>query len=380
MCGGQTHRLINICRKKMIYLWQTTYTSEGMVFYILAPDYSDVCRIAGQCGGTLTVKEKRGLPYFIRKNKKHSGFAAGLVLAALCIYIMSLYIWNIEITGNSYYSEETICQFLDDAGAGCGARKGRLVPSEIEEELRIHYPFISWVSVQITGTKLLIAMEEGVLPKEEQTGETTSASGKDITAVSDGVVVSIVTRKGTPLVHAGDEVSAGDVLIRSTVDIIGDDQSVVQTLETGADGDIILRMNYPVEKSADRTYKIRDYTGNTHQSLQLSVFNHSLYLGEQDKVYENSDMISETRKFRLTSNFYLPFVLTRTTESEYQWKTMKYTDSELKQILTDYVCAVQENIESLNGKIIENHVEYQIGASGGKAAGYMVVEVYNLNR
>lgn len=370
--GGQCHRVVNICRKRKIYIWHINFVGNNAVFSTLSADYGEVNDIAVQCGGSLLVKERRGLPYFIERNKKHFGFFVGLLLAVMCVYIMSLYIWNVEVTGNSYYTEETINQFLNDIGSGCGARKGKLVPSQIEEEMRIRYPFVSWVSVQIVGTKLLIAMEEGVLPKEDE-----KETGGDITAVSDGTVVSIMTRKGTALVHAGDEVKSGDVLIRGNVDIIGDDQSVTQTIDTGADGDIVLRINYPVSQTFLRDYKLKVYTGSTTKSVSIQVFNRIFDFGKDGDSFENSDVISTSRQFRLTENFYLPFLMTESIRQEYVWTNAVYDDAQIQAQMERYMAAVIENIERLNGKIIENHTVLDLNEKQGEIRGYLIAEIYN---
>lgn len=373
MEGGQYHRVINICRKRKIYLWQLRFGENGIHFLVLAADYDELLEIATMCGSRLIVKEKRGLPYFIKKYKKHCAFPAGLMLAVICIYVMSLYIWNIEITGNSYYTEETISSFLNEINAGCGSLKGTLVPSEIETEMRIRYPYVSWVSVQIVGTKLLVAMEEGVLEKEQ-----TQEEYKDIVATADGIVASIVTRKGTALVHAGDEVKKGDMLIRGSVDIIGDDLTVIQTLETGADGDIVIRTDYPVSQRLPRTYKKKVYTGESHRHLSFDLLNHHFDIGSGEPFFENSEKVSETKKFRLTRNFYLPFIFTKATETEYIWEKARYDDAVLEHQMAVYTEEIINNIQSVGGKIIENHVSHTSDVNGGTIGGYLTIEIDNL--
>ena len=372
MRGGQCHRVINICRKRRIYLWHIRFYEKEIGFCLLSSDYEAVKDITDMCGGSLIILEKKGLPYLIEKNKKHCPFFAGILLAVFSIYIMSLYIWNVEVTGNSYYTEETINTFLNDIGAGCGVKKSRLVPSKIEEEMRIRYPFVSWVSVQIVGTKLLIAMEEGVQPKD---GETEKKG--DILAQWDGVVVSIMTRKGTPLVHVGDEVKKGDILVRGSVDVIGDDQSVVQTIETGADGDIVLRVDYPVSKDFDRSYRKKQYTGNTDSNYCLNISGHSLTFGKKETGYEAFDTISHCSQWRLTKNFYLPVTFVKNQIREYRWETLSYSDDQLELMMDQYVDELTERIHSENGRIIENHLAYQMSRRKGTVNGYLTAELVN---
>ena len=52
-----------------------------------------------------------------------------------------------------------------------------------------------------------------------------ASSAADLIAAHDGKVISIVTREGTPQVHAGAKVKKGDVLISGKVEVIGDEYS-----------------------------------------------------------------------------------------------------------------------------------------------------------
>lgn len=75
------------------------------------------------------------------------------------------------------------------------------------------YNDISWVSAKITGTKLVVQIKEADLKADEEK----SAAPGDIVADSDGMIESIVVRRGTAAVAPGDWVRAGDVLIYGKV-------------------------------------------------------------------------------------------------------------------------------------------------------------------
>jgi similar to stage IV sporulation protein len=79
----------------------------------------------------------------------------------------------------------------------------------IRDALEWRYPRIAWFEAGWRGTTLVVRAVEGVLPREDaQDGPC------DIVAERDGVIHSIVTRAGTPVVTAGLIVRAGEVLIK----------------------------------------------------------------------------------------------------------------------------------------------------------------------
>ena len=61
--GESKARMINICRKHRIYLWDTAVLDgKEMTFYILKQDIKEAEKIAQTCGGTLSVLDVYGLP------------------------------------------------------------------------------------------------------------------------------------------------------------------------------------------------------------------------------------------------------------------------------------------------------------------------------
>lgn len=388
MDGGKCQRLINVCRKNQIYMWHIAYgdsisedkcdsqiskEKNAVTFFVLAHDYELVHKYARQCGGSLRILEKYGLPFFIQKNRKRVGVLAGICAGCMLVYIMSLFIWNIEIYGNSHYSETVLIEFLQEMNAGCGVKKNTIVPSKLEEDIRISFPYVSWVSVRIVGTKLLIEMEEGTIVEAEQ-----EESDGDLCAMEKGVVLSIMTRSGTPLVHAGDEVEKGEILISDSVDIIGDDLSVVDTIETGADGDVFLQIDYPVERKFLKIYNLKQYTQNemTKYAVNIAEKNMDLSFGKA-VAFENYDLMIYKKHFRFTENFYIPLQIEKYVYKEYVLKKAVYTDEEMEQQMSLYLNTVIENISAMEGEVLENHTVMEIKGNYGYISGFLTAKIKN---
>lgn len=52
------------------------------------------------------------MPFELYHYRKRKMFAMGMLLFAGLIYYLSGFIWNIEVNGNSYLSEEVVLCFL----------------------------------------------------------------------------------------------------------------------------------------------------------------------------------------------------------------------------------------------------------------------------
>jgi similar to stage IV sporulation protein len=378
--GKMLHRFINICKTHRIYLWKLYYKA-GMQceknkahphFCVLQSDFDEACNCAKKCEAHLTICSRHGFPEFLKQHRKNAFFAAGLCVAAVLIYILSCYIWNVEIDGNYYYSQSTLVAFLESEGAGCGSKKSQIVPSEIEENIRIHYPKIAWVSARIVGTRLLISVEEAAFDIKT-TAETTLPS--DITADMDGTVLSIVTRQGTPMVHAGDTVEQGEVLIRGSVDIVGDDQSVLETRVTGADGDVWMRYQVPVQIDIKRSQLKKVYTQNTYALWHIHFGSHDIKLPGKQQDFKYADRVDSWRKFRLTQYFYLPIQLEKNLFKEYEMVREQCTDEILKVEAAQKMSKIVQNIVNAEGLVTDTQTDVQITTDGYTETGFLEVEI-----
>ena len=384
--GKMLHRFMNICRTHQIELWKVHYEYECDEhakkksnikniyphFYILQRDFGAACEYAQKCDASLQICSGYGLPEFLRKHRQNIFLATGLLVATGLIYILSCYIWNIEIDGNYYYSQSTLVSFLESEGAGCGSKKSELVPSQIEENLRIRYPRIAWVSARIVGTRLLISVEEATL---DTNAIKDTRQKNDITADMAGTVISIVTRRGTPMVHEGEHVEKGDVLIRGSVDIIGDDQTVVDTINTGSDGEVWMQYQVPVQFQINRTQMKKMYTGNTYTVWRLWFGSHVFTLPAKYQDFAASDKIDTWKKYRLTTYFYLPFQIEKNTYKEYELVQSRCSDEALKQQAQQEMSRMIQNIVNAGGHVTKTQTEVQMTDTAYLEKGFMLVEI-----
>ena len=202
-------RFFNLCRMKKIRIWDITKTDKGCQFSIGAADYLQLKEPLKKCGMKLVILRKTGLPFFMVRYRKHYSFVAGMLLAASLLQIMSMFVWEIEVDGNSYYTDNVIVSYLQGNDVYVGCRMSKVMCDSLEQKIRKDFDDITWVSAEKSGTKLIVHIKEN--DGDNVAGKAKSPS--DIIASSDGVVESIVTRCGTPLVKKGDEVKTGDVLV-----------------------------------------------------------------------------------------------------------------------------------------------------------------------
>ena len=93
------------------------------------------------------------------------------------------------------------------------------------------------MSAGFSGTGLRFEIREGTAGEKAEPEEKSC----NLFSTLDGVIDSMVTRQGTPLVRAGDEIKKGQELVSGIVDITDDSQEVIRYAYVQADADIYIR-------------------------------------------------------------------------------------------------------------------------------------------
>ena len=95
-------------------------------------------------------------------------FFGGAFLFLALIFLMSRYIWNIDITGNQSYTDDTLLRYLETCDVKNGMPVGKVDCARIVKDIRKEYDDIIWVSASIRGTRLIIQVKENEDRSEER--------------------------------------------------------------------------------------------------------------------------------------------------------------------------------------------------------------------
>lgn len=165
--------------------------------------------VAVSGGWKMTVGRRKGIGRVIDWLHARWLFAAAILIAGIALIAASQVMWAVQIEAGGVYEAE-LRTALNEMGIVPPMLRSRVNIGELRDALEWRYPRIAWIECGWRGTTLVIRPVEGVLPRADA-----DADGScDVVAVRDGVVKTIVTRAGTPVVEVGEIVRAGDVLIK----------------------------------------------------------------------------------------------------------------------------------------------------------------------
>ena len=353
LTGYSPERFFNLCGNAGIILWELHREETGYVFCISLRAFRRLKPMLRKSGTQIRILKRVGLPFLLFRYRKHRYFAIGILAAFLFLMVMSRFVWSVEISGNHQYSTQLLTKFLAEEQIGYGVRKREIDCENAEVLLRNHFPDITWVSVRLSGTKLYVAVQER-LPAGNA-GEESALVASDLVTEVAGEVTSVLVRRGTALVQAGDEVEAGTVVVSGIIPIQDDSGETVSYDLCAADADVTIHTTLPYEDHFSAKKQVREQIGKTKYGIGVLTEDGQLNLFWQQKA--QTGCIRIYRQICLGRDFYLPFTLVTERLWQYENNETDRTEAEIKRIaqekLDNYIQKLEKNaIQILSNSVI----------------------------
>ena len=160
LTGYAPERFLNLCSNRNILIWNLEYREEHYEFCISLPGFRQLKPILRKTKTRLLILERFGLPFWMHRYRKRKIFFFGILLCSVSLYVMSLFIWNIQVEGNLHRTDSAIIKFLEEHDIYHGILKSRLDCAALEELLRSEYDDVIWAAAKIQGTRLIIEIQE----------------------------------------------------------------------------------------------------------------------------------------------------------------------------------------------------------------------------
>lgn len=388
-----------MCNHHEIQIWNLQNDGNSYLFHMHASDFKKLIKIVRKTHMKVRIVKKRGLPFFLFRYRKRTLFFSGILLGLLLLFFLSIHIWNIQITGNQSDTDETILSYLRTQGIYDGMWKKDVHCAEIATALREDFDNLTWVSVSLDGTCLTIKVKESsdtsamsdhskqeTMPDVETASDTETASdvepatdekdgtvGTDLVATEDGQIISIITRTGTPLVHAGDSVQKGDILVTGRIEIVNDSDEITGYHYVDADADIWLQSTKTYKESLNLKSKIKSYTGKEQKSYYFNIFGYSFGIGAKASSFKHCESSTQEYQVQLWKSFYLPVYYGKSIMREYKYDSVTYTKEEAEKQLYDDFHKFCRNLAEKGVEITENSVKILVGKNELRLAGTLTV-------
>ena len=371
-------RFFNLCAHNQILLWDMKHEDDCYCFYMRLKDFFVLKQFHLKTRTKIKILKRHGLPFFFQRNRKRKAFFLGFLLFAVMIYMLSVYIWNIHVEGNTYYSTQRILSYLETQDIHHGIRKNYLDCAAIAAGLRQEFPKITWVSAKIEGTQLILEIKENdatdtVDTQKNDNESITAETPCDIIAPKDGTIIKIFTRSGRPLVKEEMECKKGEILISGKIDIMNDALEVVRKEYVHADADIYIETAYAYFDEFPMNYKERIYLDEVKTSRFFKVLNYYIDLGKNEYPYEYYDQYRQEQEVHLTENFILPVSYGTVTTLPYIIKNQTYTKEQAEEKANKNLFAFLKKLSQKGVEIQKKSVKINTTANFCKTTGKVYV-------
>ena len=344
---------MNMAAFRGVYLWDISYEGAAVTMKADGGSMEILEACSQKTGCSMEILGWGGLPAFLRRFRRRHVWSAGVLCFAAGLYLLSSFIWTVEVEGNERLETEDLLSACEKMGLQPGAWKHGVDTEAVTKGLLMQFSDISWVSVGIKGTDVTIRLAE-TIEKAERIARATPC---DIIASADGVIVQITAERGTPMVQTGDVVKKGDVLISSEL-LIGLEGEEQHTEYTAAEGAVTARIWQKLTEELPLQYEETIYSG-------VEKENHSIVFSEKELDIIHPDGAGKWEKTVLEEqplalgDFRLPLSLKKEIWKEYEILEKTRTMEETKSILEENLRKKTEKLLSPYGKIEDSMITFE---------------------
>lgn len=211
--GSAPERFINMASSRGIWLWDLKWiTQDTIKASVRLSGIRPLRHIARETRCRFSIDGRFGLPFLAAKMRRRKTLVFGAVLFVLLLYMLSSFIWFVDVTGNERVADAEILKVARRAGLSRGTCKWILQPAQVEKEIQEQLPEVSWVGVHIRGARAVVEVVEKKLPPREAYEDPAH-----IVAEKDGVIKELLVLQGHSLVEEGQTVKQGDILISGII-------------------------------------------------------------------------------------------------------------------------------------------------------------------
>jgi len=212
--GQNLERFINMALSRGIFLWDVTRWDDTMIMMkVRTSGFRSLRYIARRVRCRVYIQGKFGLPFFLHRLERRKMLAAGALLFAATLYALSSFIWFVEITGADKIEPEKVLRAAAKYGLTVGVSKWQLNKSAVEKGIEDALPELTFVGIEIHGTKATIEVVEKVVPGDRDEVKRPA----HLVAAKEGVVKEILVMVGISKVAEGDTVRKGQILISGII-------------------------------------------------------------------------------------------------------------------------------------------------------------------
>ncbi len=287
LSGVYPEKIFSLFASHKITVWNSRFIDKKIRLYITVRDFLKLPKILKKSGIRVHILNKKGFPFFINKYKKRFGIFIGVVLFFSILWIMSGYVWIMDVEGNKAVSDTQILNVCNELGIKVGSKRKAIDTKNKAQDLLLKIDELSWGSINIEGCRLTVNVTEVKSKKEDNSVAT------NLKAKCDGVIKKIDVTSGNCVVKVGDIVKKGDILVSGIIENASDTKFVHSIGSIVAETEELITFEEPFIK------QVKYPTGEIKEKSVFEIFGMKfpLYLGKTNGDFETKNNTEQLKLF-----------------------------------------------------------------------------------
>lgn len=212
--GRFPEKFLNLTHFSGINVWNQVPCGEKMTACMRAKNYRRILKIAKKSAVRLKITRKRGLYFILKAHKERKGLSLGLVLAAVLVFVLSNFIWVIEIQDSETVNYSKIKNALAENGVSIGAFQKNIDVLNAERRVMQDVQEVSWLAINFVGTTARVEFKS----REPRLEAEISDKPCNILAKNDGVIVKMNVENGSAATAVGSGAAEGQLLVSAVIE------------------------------------------------------------------------------------------------------------------------------------------------------------------
>lgn len=343
--GDKITQFLNNIMKDNIYIWNISKINNKFYINTSIKDYISLHKIAKGYNVKLKINQRYGLPFIINKYKKRIGLLIGLIIFISFLIIMSQFIWTIEVHGNKNIDVNKLISFISDRKIYPGKYRKNIDIKSIERETLLKFKNISWISINIVGSKANIEINERTPPPNNPD----KGSPCNIIASKKGIIKHVEAYNGQNLVDIGDFVEKNQILVSG----IMEDKSLNNTL-VHAKAKAIAQVKENIKYSQPLFEHVTQYK-NISTNLYVEIFNQQIPINFTKKIDGKVKQFHSTIYPKIL-NISLPITIHKYSNKKTIQTPIYLSANDAKSKLIKKIKQSESNMARKNIKIISKQI------------------------
>lgn len=313
ICSCDAYRFFSVCQAYNVSIYELNLRLKDdkyseYYFFVKSRDLEKLRDASIKTRISYEQIKEIGILPAVKRFLNRKFFFTCILSCAIMLYVLTLFIWQIQISGCVNRTSGEILELINEKGISFGMFKVKCDCDKIEEAIRNEFEDVLWVSASIKGTGLFIQIKENTYLNDKMAIGNEPA---DLTADFSGKIIDIVTRTGEALVKVDDEIEKGQILISGVEKFYNDSKEIYKTEHVYADGNVVVECSTAYTWKYNRFVKVKRPV-RCRLGIELRLFDKKLFKYEPDIEKENYYKLVNNNVLVIGNDLYMPISVKKT--------------------------------------------------------------------